>query len=545
MAIALVAQDANSSSTPSGSSAPVACTSSTAGNLMVLSIHVQSTTTVVNSVTDNLGSVWVKAVDLSTSGSYTGIWYLANCGSGVTTVTATLSASTSYNANVSQWSGAAASSTVRSTNSAAVLSSPNRTGTVTATAGDLAIGAISSNSATARTLSAPFTALTTGTLPANFTGSHAYDLPGSGSEEAQWTTASGANTGGVIALFIPAVVSWTAEGGTNGVGITAGNSGGASGDAFESVSLGAGASAIYDSTNARGTLAAKLATGGSAADCSLNYQAKIGTQTQVWYRAYVFMASNPGSNHRLFDAWDSVSGQLCFAVYLTTAGKLMSVNTIGGTIQTMTGSVPLSAWFRVEVMVIGSATVGQVEIKRFDSPDSTVATETLTSAASQNTRGSFNNYRFGSSGDPLPASRTLWLDDLGISTTGYMGPTGPAAVTLTPATAAWSAVATTPTPQPVNLTVAPAAAAWSAVAVSAAPGQVQRTLTPAVAAWSARPLTVTPQPVALTLAPAAAVWSAMPVMPVGPITHRPNTGITARPSSGITVRPNTGTTTRP
>lgn len=205
MAIALVAQDANATSGPSGANATIACTSSTAGNLMVLVIHVQSTTVVVNSVTDNLGGAWVKAVDLSTSGSYTGIWYLVNCPAGITSVTAVESAGTAFNGNVSQWSGVVTSAPVRATNTAAVTTSPNRTGTASATAGDLAIGGISANSATARTLSAPFTALTTGVVPASFSGLHAYDLPGSsGTEEGQWTTASAANTGGVIALFIPA-----------------------------------------------------------------------------------------------------------------------------------------------------------------------------------------------------------------------------------------------------------------------------------------------------------------------------------------------------
>lgn len=388
-----------------------------------------------------------------------------------------------------------------------------------------------------------------------------------------------------------AQVLWSAEGGSNGTGITTGNSGGGSGDAFESVSAGAGATLTYDNTHARGTLAAKLATGGSAADCSLNYQAKIGAQTQVWYRAYVYMTANPPSNHRLFDAWDSGSGQLCFAVYLTSTGKLQSVNTGGGQIQIMTGNCPLNAWFRVEAMIIGSATVGQIEVKRFDSADSATETEKITSAANQNTRGSMNNFRFGASGDPLPASRTIWFDDLGISTTGYLGPSGPSAVTLTPATGTWSGVATTPTPQPVSRTLTPAAATFTAVATTPTPGQVQHTMTPATATWSAVattptlgpaavtltpaaaafsavPLTPVPQPVQLTLTPAAAAWSARPLTPApgavaltltpagatwaavplgigGKITPRPNAGTTARPSTGVTARPFTGITSRP
>jgi hypothetical protein len=88
--------------------------------------------------------------------------------------------------------------------------------------------------------------------------------------------------------------------------------------------------------------------------------------------------------------------------------------------------VPLNAWFRVEIAVTGSATAGQVEVKRFDSADSVTPDETITSAATQNTRGTMNHYRFGSAGDPLPASRTMWLDNLAVTTTGgYLGPACP------------------------------------------------------------------------------------------------------------------------
>lgn len=206
---ALVRQAVNASASPSGTNAITAITASDAASLLVLTIHVQSTTVTVTSVTDSGANTWTKAVDLSTSGSYTGIWYLANCPAGITSVTATESAGTAFSGNVSEWSGAETASPVRATNFTNVSTSPNRSGAATATAGDLAIGAISANSGTARTLSVG-TALTTGTLPAGFTALHAYDVAAAGgSEEMQWTTASGANTGGVIALFKPAAATFS------------------------------------------------------------------------------------------------------------------------------------------------------------------------------------------------------------------------------------------------------------------------------------------------------------------------------------------------
>lgn len=207
MAIALVAQDVNTSTTPSGSNAVITITSTTAGLLLVLAIHMQSSTATVTGVSDSGGNTWSKAVDLSTSGSYTGLWYLENCPAGITSVTATESTGIAYSGDVTQWSGVLSAASLRTTNFTNVATSPNRTGAVTSTSGDLVIGAISANSATARTLSAPFIALTDGTLPASFTAKQAYYLTPGGSDEAQWTTASAANTGGVIVAFKPAAAA--------------------------------------------------------------------------------------------------------------------------------------------------------------------------------------------------------------------------------------------------------------------------------------------------------------------------------------------------
>lgn len=323
-----------------------------------------------------------------------------------------------------------------------------------------------------------------------------------------------------LASYGPAVtkVGWTAEGGSNGTGITTGNSGGASGDAFDSVSLGSGATAVYDNTHVRGTLSAKLATGGSAADCSLDYGTKMGAQTRAWFRAYCYIPSNPASNHRLIDSWDTGSGQLCWALYLTTTGKLQTVNTSGGQIQVMTSSVPLNAWFRVEAMVIGSATVGQVEVRRFDTPDSLSYDEIITSTAAQNTRGSFNQYRFGSSGDPMQSGRTIWLDDFGISTAGYLGPTGAGTTAQTAdaalaVTATFGADASAARPADAALT---ATATLTAAAVHTAPADAALAITATLAAAATRTALVDAAlPVTATLAAAdlytGSVGASLPV----------------------------------
>ena len=218
-----------------------------------------------------------------------------------------------------------------------------------------------------------------------------------------------------------AATSNTFEGLSNGTGITSGNSGGASGDAFDLMTLGSGATATADtSKSAHGSVSMKLATGVSAADCVAEWTTKIGSQTVNYGRAYLWIGSNPGTNHRLFDL--VASPNLCGAIYLTTTGKLQPVDTGGGQMTITTNSVALSQWIRIEWKYTASTTVGQAEIRLYNTADSTTATETQVSAASFNTQASFNEYRFGAAGDPMPANRTVWYDDIGLSTVDFLGP---------------------------------------------------------------------------------------------------------------------------
>lgn len=206
MTVGLAAQSVNLTATPSvGNTAIIAITPTVAHSLLVLTIHMQTSVAGVTSVTSAPGGTWTKAVELLTSGSYTAIYYLPDCPAGIASVSAVLSAATSYDANVSQWSGMALASVLTDTGSGARTTSPNTSALVDATAGDLVIGAISSNSAVARNIVAPATQLNTGVLPASFTGSGGYYIPPApGSYEITWTTSSGANTGGVAATFAQA-----------------------------------------------------------------------------------------------------------------------------------------------------------------------------------------------------------------------------------------------------------------------------------------------------------------------------------------------------
>lgn len=285
-------QAVNTSSTPSGAVATIAITATAQHMLLALVIHLQSSSSTVLSVSDSGGGTWVKAVDLSTAGSYTGVWYRDDVPAGLTSVIATMSVGTSYDASVTEWEGTAG---LRGSASTAVTTSPNTTGSVAALAGDLVIGGISSNSATARTIVTPTSELIPGVLPAAFTGTQGYLLPqADGSYSLDWTTGSASNTGGVVAVFAnpasppAAAVSPNAE-------VASGT--GTAGDANVSIQVNAeaalGTGSAFDATVAITSNAEAALGTGSAPDASVSIQvnAEAGLGTGAAFDATVSTAT--------------------------------------------------------------------------------------------------------------------------------------------------------------------------------------------------------------------------------------------------------------
>jgi hypothetical protein len=207
-----------------------------------------------------------------------------------------------------------------------------------------------------------------------------------------------------------------------GTTITNGNSGGASGTAFNSTSIGGSATLTSDSTHvAHGSLAMKATTAAISTVSIAIWAAAMGAQTQVWFRTYLFITANPATTLTpvLFFNTTTQAGGL----QITTGGKLQLIDANSATILTGTLNVSLNNWFRVEGFIITSATVGQMEYKLFLTPDSATADEVMTSAAMQNTNTQVVSYRFGTA--LSSANQTIWHDDIGLSNVGYLGPSQP------------------------------------------------------------------------------------------------------------------------
>ena len=216
----------------------------------------------------------------------------------------------------------------------------------------------------------------------------------------------------------------SSEGGTNATAITAANSGGASGNAWDVVTKsGTGTTVTFDNSHpAHGTLGIKCLFAAVSSTACPGWTTSMGAQSQVWFRRYLYVTAYPTVNTRIWQA-DIGGTTLCASVYMMTNGTLLFGDTTSGTIFQTTTSVPLNQIVRVEGFLVGSTTVGQVELKLFLTADSTTADETHTSAATQNTGGVPNAFRYGMFSAVVQTTAwSLWSDDDGLSNTGYIGP---------------------------------------------------------------------------------------------------------------------------
>lgn len=222
------------------------------------------------------------------------------------------------------------------------------------------------------------------------------------------------------------------EGGTNGAQITAAGSGGTSGNAFDSISRSTGASATWDDTvSAHGTLSAMFTTGSTSGDALIQWTASEGTQTTIFFRAYVYLPSSSASAFRFFQARNGTNGSVhCGSVYILGQTMHLSFGATfsGGT--AFTTPIPIGQWVRVEGFVTGDAVAGAVGASLYTSMDSTTAAESHAQTGI-NTTGPITAYWFGQ-GNVSVNSGPFWLDDIGVSPTGYLGPVGgPPGVLLT------------------------------------------------------------------------------------------------------------------
>jgi len=230
-----------------------------------------------------------------------------------------------------------------------------------------------------------------------------------------------------MGAIVPTINSF--EGGTDGVTITEALSGGMSGDGFNTVSVGTGATMQFSSTHAaHGVLSMKVATGATPVTPFVAWNSsRLGKLTASYIRFYLYMTALPAANHRLFTAVGA--GLSRAGILITTTGHLRTLDAAGGTIDEFSNSIALNQWIRVEAKIVGDPSVGQMEIKYFNTFDSTTPTDTKTSAANKNTGGYVDTWRFGVTSNAASVN-AFWMDEIGVDADAYPGVFDPTSATI-------------------------------------------------------------------------------------------------------------------
>lgn len=166
-----------------------------------------------------------------------------------------------------------------------------------------------------------------------------------------------------------------------------------------------------------GLLSANINPQANAA-CFMSWTTALGTVTDHFGRFYIYLIANPASFGGLLSLFSGAS--LCFRIGVNSSGQIRGDDNTG-TAYTFTNAITLNQLVRVEYHVIHSTTVGQHEIKLFNTAESTVATETNTSAANRDTQANGNDIHFGV-GEGGLGQLNYWMDDIVANATSYPGP---------------------------------------------------------------------------------------------------------------------------
>jgi hypothetical protein len=167
------------------------------------------------------------------------------------------------------------------------------------------------------------------------------------------------------------------EGGTDGVAVSAGNSGGGSGNAFSAV-FGTGLT-FEDTAAYQGTMGARVA-GGSFGAAQVNLSATA-VAAQIYFRTGATPVSNDIHVIRLH-----AGGTRLFSVHTNTAGKLRVSDATGTTgVTTFPTALSANTWYRLEVYVVAGTTTSNGTIKAaYYLGNSTTPVDTLYSNTAAN-----------------------------------------------------------------------------------------------------------------------------------------------------------------
>jgi hypothetical protein len=232
-------------------------------------------------------------------------------------------------------------------------------------------------------------------------------------------------------IFATAEFQNTFDGGTDGVTVSTANSGGASGNAWDAVATGVGATRTYNAANAlHGAFAEAIDPANATGVYTEWRETTIGTRSEWYGRFYIKLSALPSTSIVIFNLRDSVTAVDRSLLSVQSSGAIRISGVSGVTLATSTSLLTAGAWSRVEFHWVGDPTVGSFEAKLFNTVESATPTQTI-SATGANTGGTIDRMRIGqafTSGSDIPV---FYLDQIALSTVAYIGPYVASAQTIT------------------------------------------------------------------------------------------------------------------
>ena len=217
----------------------------------------------------------------------------------------------------------------------------------------------------------------------------------------------------------------TAEGGTDGVEVTAANSGGSSGDAFDAAAVQTdGASVVeYDTARAgQGTTSIRFLAVAGANDASVGWTTSFGTKTFVAGRAtFEKDADFSDTQNKVIRLLDGGS-HVC-SLSVKSDGKFQLLNAANAQVAVSTSVIPTDQQVRFEFEFTLSATDGVMKVWYYTSPTATTEAELL-QASTLVLRAQATQYLFGLSGRSAGSTTTpsIWMDAIDLNDVGKPGP---------------------------------------------------------------------------------------------------------------------------
>jgi hypothetical protein len=212
----------------------------------------------------------------------------------------------------------------------------------------------------------------------------------------------------------------TLDGGTQGTAMTTLNTGGTSGDAFNVFTSPA---PVFDNTHAHsGTFSMLCATAATPVALRAEWTTLGSITGDAWVRGYFWFPSVLATQCTIL-GFRSGSGGLISQITIepTTMHLRLEYSSLGTNVGSTATGLATGQWVRVEVRF--NPFGGALEAWFYNTPDAAIGSPTDHVASSGGTaQGGFDQLRIGVATTPAPASYSLWIDDLAVSTSAQIGP---------------------------------------------------------------------------------------------------------------------------